>query len=75
MSTIRRALAVLLLVVLSRGLSAQGAGAQPTDLPLVGLAGITFRVSDLDKARRYYQGVLGFPEAFTLKEPRNCLPK
>jgi len=69
MSTIRRALAVLLLVVLSRGLSAQGAGARPTDLPLIGLAGITFRVSDLDKARRYYQGVLGFPEAFTLKDP------
>jgi len=69
MSTIRRALAVLLLVVLSRGLSAQGAGARPTDLPLVGLAGITFRVSDLDKARRYYQGVLGLPEAFTLKDP------
>src|SRR5262249_40081565 len=32
------------------------------------IAGITFRVSDIDKARHYYQGVLGFPEAFALKD-------
>jgi catechol 2,3-dioxygenase-like lactoylglutathione lyase family enzyme len=38
-------------------------------VPILGLAGITFRVSDLDKARRYYQGVLGLQEAFTLKDP------
>src|SRR6187399_2157792 len=51
------------------GLTARGATAQAGDIPLAGLAGITFRVSDLDKARRYYQGVLGFPEAFTLTDP------
>ena len=38
------------------------------DLPILGLAGVTFRSSNLDKARAYYQGVLGFQEAFTLKD-------
>lgn len=38
------------------------------DLPIVGLAGITFRVTDLEKARRYYTGVLGLAEAFDLKD-------
>ncbi len=44
-------------------------GAPPSleDLPVVGLAGITFKVADLDKARSYYQGILGFAEAFDLK--------
>ena len=37
-------------------------------LPILGLAGITFRSSNLDKARGYYQGVLGFQEAFSLKD-------
>jgi len=69
MSTIRRGLALWLLVVLTPGLSAQDGAGRPADLPLAGLAGITFRVSDLDKARRYYQGVLGFPEAFALRDP------
>ena len=40
----------------------------PVDLPILGLAGVTFRSSNLDKARGYYQGVLGFQEAFTLKD-------
>src|SRR6185503_20152150 len=31
-------------------------------------AGIGFRVSDLTKARAYYQGVLGFAEAFSTKD-------
>jgi catechol 2,3-dioxygenase-like lactoylglutathione lyase family enzyme len=38
------------------------------DLPIAGLAGITFRVSDLEKARRYYTGVLGFAEAFDIRD-------
>lgn len=37
------------------------------DLPILGLAGITFRVSQLDRARGYYSGVLGFAEAFSLR--------
>jgi catechol 2,3-dioxygenase-like lactoylglutathione lyase family enzyme len=58
----------LLLTVLSHNLAAQDLSAPTTNIPVVGIAGITFRVSDLDKARRYYQGVLGFPEAFSLKD-------
>ena len=53
----------LLIFVLATAVRAPAA-----DVPLLGLAGITFRVSDLDKARRYYHDVLGFPEAFTLKD-------
>jgi catechol 2,3-dioxygenase-like lactoylglutathione lyase family enzyme len=63
---------LLAAVLLSQGLQAQGGGAAPpsppADLPILGLAGITFRVIDVDKARRYYQGVLGFAEAFALKD-------
>ena len=36
------------------------------ELPILGLAGVTFKVTDLDAARGYYAGVLGFAEAFTL---------
>ena len=46
---------------------------QLATFPLAGLAGITFRVSDLDKARRYYQGVLGSAEAFTTSD--GCRPR
>jgi catechol 2,3-dioxygenase-like lactoylglutathione lyase family enzyme len=53
----------LLIFVLATAVRAPAA-----DVPLLGLAGITFRVRDLDKARRYYHDVLGFPEAFTLKD-------
>jgi catechol 2,3-dioxygenase-like lactoylglutathione lyase family enzyme len=68
MTVLRFGLVALLLIVLSHGLAAQDATAPATDLPILGLAGITFRVSDVDNARRYYQGVLGFREAFTLKD-------
>src|SRR5262245_44834207 len=65
--TTRTPIIAALLAVMTIGLTAQGA-APAADLPITGLAAITFRVSDLDKARRYYQGVLGFAEAFTLKD-------
>jgi catechol 2,3-dioxygenase-like lactoylglutathione lyase family enzyme len=55
-----------MLTLLSRNVAAQDPSALTTNIPVIGIAGITFRVSDLDKARRYYQGVLGFREAFTL---------
>jgi catechol 2,3-dioxygenase-like lactoylglutathione lyase family enzyme len=29
---------------------------------------VTFKVSDLSKSRRYYQGVLGMTEAFQIKD-------
>ena len=38
------------------------------DLPILGLAHVGFRVSDLEKARAFYHGILGYEEAFDLKE-------
>lgn len=37
------------------------------DLPIEGLAHVGFRVSDLEKARSFYSGVLGYQEAFALQ--------
>ena len=34
-------------------------------LPLTGISHVNFRVSDLDRARAFYTGLLGFPQAFT----------
>jgi len=65
---LRSGWAMALLMVLGRGLLAQDVAAPPSDVPIIGLAGITFRVSDVNTARRYYEDVLGFPEAFTLKD-------
>lgn len=39
------------------------------DLPLLGLAHVGFRTSDLEKARAYYHGMLGYDEAFDFKAP------
>ena len=40
----------------------------PSDLPIMGLAQVTNKVSDLTRARAFYGGVLGFAEAFDLKD-------
>ena len=50
----------------------QGAQAAPSnpEVPVVGIAGATFRTSNLEKARGYYTGVLGWPEAFSIKDGR-----
>jgi catechol 2,3-dioxygenase-like lactoylglutathione lyase family enzyme len=42
--------------------------AASSDLPILGIAQVTNKVSDLDKARAYYGGVLGLAEAFDLKD-------
>lgn len=47
--------------------AAPQAPAEPT-VPIVGIAQVTFKSSDLAKSRAYYSGVLGLPEAFTLKD-------
>lgn len=48
----------------------RGAQTPPSleELPVMGIANVTFKVADLDKARRYYTGILGFAEAFDLKD-------
>jgi catechol 2,3-dioxygenase-like lactoylglutathione lyase family enzyme len=68
MKVLRGGLIAMVVALLSRQSAAQSATAPTGDVPLVGIASITFRVSDLDKARRYYQGVLGLPEAFTTSD-------
>lgn len=74
---VRRSFMLALAIVLAFAPSfmAQNArGAQtPTapslaELPVVGIANVTFKVSDLAKSRAYYQGVLGLQEAFSLKD-------
>jgi catechol 2,3-dioxygenase-like lactoylglutathione lyase family enzyme len=39
-----------------------------SDLPILGIAQVTNKVSNLDKSRAYYSGVLGLAEAFDLKD-------
>jgi catechol 2,3-dioxygenase-like lactoylglutathione lyase family enzyme len=68
MTHLRRFSTAVLVAAMTAGVAAQGTTPQAGEVPLAGLAGITFRVSDLDKARHYYQGVLGFAEAFTTKD-------
>ncbi len=38
------------------------------ELPIQGLAHVGFRVSDLAKARAFYSGILGYQEAFQVKQ-------
>jgi len=65
---VRIACAAILLMIITRWVGAQGTAMPTTDLPILGLAGVTFQATDLDKARHYYDGVLGWAEAFTLKD-------
>lgn len=39
------------------------------ELPLTGIAHVGFAVTDLEKARTFYTGVLGFEEAFRISKP------
>jgi catechol 2,3-dioxygenase-like lactoylglutathione lyase family enzyme len=38
------------------------------ELPVMGIANVTFKVADLDQARAYYTGILGLAEAFDVKD-------
>ena len=53
-----------------RGRGQDAAQAPPAleELPVMGIANVTFKVTDLDQARAYYQRILGFAEAFDLKD-------
>jgi catechol 2,3-dioxygenase-like lactoylglutathione lyase family enzyme len=50
-----------------------GSGAFGEELPLLGLAHVAVRVSDIGKARAFYHGVLGFDEVFDFKAPDGSL--
>ncbi len=43
------------------------AGAAANELTIIGLAGVGFQARDLEKSRAYYAGVLGYSEAFDVK--------
>lgn len=43
------------------------------DLPLAGLSHVAIRVSDIEKARAFYGGALGFDEAFDFKDDQGGL--
>lgn len=47
--------------------------AEIKDLPVLGLAQVSVKVSDLAKARAFYGNVLGFAEAFTLKDKKGAV--
>jgi catechol 2,3-dioxygenase-like lactoylglutathione lyase family enzyme len=64
----RRTFVAMGVALLCSQVAAQNATPPAGDIPLVGIASITFRATDLDRARRYYQGVLGLPEAFTTSD-------
>ena len=49
-------------------LAAPVAAATAAELPLMGLAHVGIRVSDLERARSFYSGVLGLENAFTTKK-------
>jgi len=54
-----------------RGTGGQGAAQTPPsldELPVMGIANVAFKVTDLDKARVYYEGILGFAKAFDLRD-------
>lgn len=48
--------------------TAPAAPATSNDLPILGLAQVSVKVSDLAKARHFYGDVLGFAEAFAIKD-------
>lgn len=55
----------------ARGSGGRGASQTPPsldELPVMGIANVTFKVEDLGKARAFYTGVLGLSEAFDLKD-------
>jgi catechol 2,3-dioxygenase-like lactoylglutathione lyase family enzyme len=44
-----------------------------SDLPILGLAQVTIKVSDLQRSKKYYGGVLGLPAAFELRDHRGAV--
>ena len=59
----------ILFVLGLTALLSTGSMAQMDGPHIVGVAGIAYDVTDLSKARDYYEGFLGFQEAATLKKP------
>jgi len=61
---------LLSLVLVAASLAPASYAVSPPPAPAItGMAHMAYYVSDLKKARDYYEGFLGFQEAFTLKNP------
>lgn len=56
------------LLLAARAQTPTAASAAASDLPILGIAQVTNKVRDLEKARAYYGGVLGLAEAFDLED-------
>jgi len=67
MSQSRRQLALALGLLLA--VSVGRAGAEPKRPKITGIANFAARVADLEEAKKFYGGVVGFAEAFTTKDP------
>ncbi len=50
------------------GCFSASAAAVANDLTIIGLAGVGFQARDLEKSRAYYSGVLGYREAFDVRD-------
>ena len=50
--------------------AALAAAAAGQELPVAGIAGVGVMTSNLEQARQFYSGALGFSEAFSLKDER-----
>src|SRR5579864_4811121 len=49
------------------------AAAPAQDVPIKRLAGASFKVADLEKARQFYTGILGLEEAFDLTDSSGAI--
>src|ERR1700683_526342 len=63
------AIAILALFASSANRTVHSAQALPTRPPIVGISHIGLRTADLAAARKFYSGVLGFAEPFSLDDP------
>jgi lactoylglutathione lyase len=62
---------LLLLVILQLLISVENIAQTISRPPIVGLAHVSFKVSDIEKARQFYGNLLGYNEAFTFFQNDN----
>jgi len=68
MESARGSCCVLLSAMLSATLIAKAADSAPKRPPIVGVAHIGLKTADIAAARRFYTGILGFQEPFSLNQ-------
>ncbi|HKV79916.1 MAG TPA: VOC family protein [Candidatus Sulfotelmatobacter sp.] len=68
MALVMSAALAITMVASAQDAPASGQATDSQMVPLIGIAGVTFKASNLDKSRAYYRDVLGLPEAFDVKD-------